>query len=244
MPPLTLKNIKKTVSKICQDTPITDIHTHIYSSKFGGLLLRGIDELLTYHYLVAEVSRVIDMKYSDWWALPKTKQAEIIWKELFIDRSPVSEACRGVVTCIQAAGLEQPLAERNLKAIRAYYSKLSPEKHIETVFKAAGVSKVVMTNNPFDPAERPVWLDKNYKPDSRFEAAFRMDDVIVGWKTAVPTLKSWGYNVDEKLSNNAKKELTRYLSDWTERLNPRYMAVSLPPDFKFPDETIDRKSVV
>ena len=238
MPAITLSNVRNTVESICKTTPVTDIHTHIYASSFGGLLLRGIDELLTYHYLVAEVFRTINMEYSSWWKLSKKKQADIIWEELFIKRSPVSEACRGVLTCVQAAGLQEALADRNLDEIRNYYEKLSAEEHIEKVFKAAGVTKVVMTNNPFDPLESPVWLDASFKPDPRFESAFRMDDVIVGWKTAVPILNGWGYKVDEGLSAESKKELKRYLSDWTERFNPRYMAVSLPPDFKYPDNSI------
>ena len=51
--------IRTTVSKIVNDQPITDIHTHLYTPKFGtpdpnptkvdtaGLLLWGVDELLT-----------------------------------------------------------------------------------------------------------------------------------------------------------------------------------------------------
>src|SRR5437016_10488760 len=52
--------------------PVVDIHTHLYPPSFGttqggksgksdpsGLLLWGIDELLTYHYLVAEVFRAV-----------------------------------------------------------------------------------------------------------------------------------------------------------------------------------------
>ena len=37
-----------------------DIHTHLYEAAFGELLLWGIDELLIYHYLVAEVVPLSD----------------------------------------------------------------------------------------------------------------------------------------------------------------------------------------
>ena len=36
---------------------IIDVHTHLCPASFGHLLLRGIDELLTYHYLIAETLR-------------------------------------------------------------------------------------------------------------------------------------------------------------------------------------------
>ena len=55
-----------------REQPVWDLHTHLYPPTFGtpfsgaadgadpkGLLLWGIDELLTYHYLVAEVFRVV-----------------------------------------------------------------------------------------------------------------------------------------------------------------------------------------
>jgi len=77
-------------------TPVTDIHTHLFDPAMGSLLLWGIDELLTYHYLVAEVSRARpEMTCEAFWTMPKSAQADLIWQELFIKRTPVSEACRG-----------------------------------------------------------------------------------------------------------------------------------------------------
>ena len=71
-----------------------------------GLLLWGIDELLTYHYLVAEVFRVVparQLPYETFWKMTKREQADHIWKHLFVERSPISEACRGVLTTLAAA---------------------------------------------------------------------------------------------------------------------------------------------
>jgi len=47
------------------------------------LLLWGIDELLTYHYLVAEVFRYLDVPYEKFWALSKAQQAEFERAEEF-----------------------------------------------------------------------------------------------------------------------------------------------------------------
>ena len=44
-------------------TPVYDIHTHLYAPAFGDLLLWGIDDLLVYHYLVAEGFRHWDLPY-------------------------------------------------------------------------------------------------------------------------------------------------------------------------------------
>src|SRR5208283_2212256 len=86
----------KEIKDIVMSTPVTDIHTHLYDPAFQELLLWGIDDLLVYHYLVAEAFRWLDIPYDKFWSLSKSAQADLIWKALFLEHSPISEACRGV----------------------------------------------------------------------------------------------------------------------------------------------------
>ena len=51
------------IEALAMSAPITDIHTHLYDPAFKELLLWGIDDLLVYHYLVAEAFRYFDMPY-------------------------------------------------------------------------------------------------------------------------------------------------------------------------------------
>src|SRR5690349_8959703 len=104
------------VTAALDEQPIVDMHTHLYPPAFGtpvqsaggevdprGLLLWGVDELITYHYLVAEVYRVVPasvLPYEQFWKMSKSEQADHIWKHLFIERTPISEACRGVLTTL------------------------------------------------------------------------------------------------------------------------------------------------
>ena len=53
----TSGSIRQLVSEVVHRTPVYDIHSHVYDPAFGELLLWGIDDLLTYHYLVAEAFR-------------------------------------------------------------------------------------------------------------------------------------------------------------------------------------------
>src|SRR4029079_993224 len=116
-----LQTLAAAVRSAIREQPIWDLHTHLYPPTFGtpfaggsgssdpkGLYLWGIDELLTYHYLVAEVYRVVparQLPYEAFWKMSKRDQATHIWKHLFIERSPVSEACRGVLTTLERLGL-------------------------------------------------------------------------------------------------------------------------------------------
>ncbi|MEW6042356.1 MAG: glucuronate isomerase, partial [Elusimicrobiota bacterium] len=110
------QNISGTVRKVLFDTQFSDIHTHLFEPSFGSLLLWGIDELLTYHYLVAELFRACpSLDYKRFWALSKREQADMIWKELFVKRSPLSEACRGILTVLKQLGLN-PAAESLIEA--------------------------------------------------------------------------------------------------------------------------------
>lgn len=48
------------VNKIVDETPVIDLHTHLFPPSHGHLFSHGIDELLTYHYLVAEYFMIAD----------------------------------------------------------------------------------------------------------------------------------------------------------------------------------------
>ena len=233
----TTAALKTAVFDAVNSQSVTDIHTHLFSPPFGELLLWGIDELLTYHYLIAEVFRKSDVSYQQFWAMTKTEQADLIWQTLFIENSPISEACRGVVTTLSEFGLD--VGSRNLQDYRAYFADTTVEAFIDTVFERSKVSKVVMTNDPFDPAEAPVWQSGD-TGDARFEAALRMDVLINTYqKTAYEHLRGLGYDVDSTLSSEKSyKEVRRFLETWIRRMNPKYMAVSLPPDFRYPDDGI------
>ena len=227
-------NLREAVSRIVKQTPVTDIHTHIYSEAFGSLLLWGIDELLTYHYLIAEVTRATHIPLDRLWAMQKQDQADFIWHELFIERSPVSEACRGVLTVLDQLGLDT--SSRDLRAYREFFQSHSVEEHIDNVFTTANVESVVMTNDPFDPVEYPVWMTE-FSRDARFHAALRIDALLNDWTNNYSKLAQWGYKVEPTLNMQSTAEVRRFLSEWLDRTKALYIAASLPPNFAFPEES-------
>ncbi|HCA47977.1 MAG TPA: glucuronate isomerase, partial [Armatimonadetes bacterium] len=226
--------IKNAVERICLTTPLpVDVHTHLYSARFGDMLLWGFDELVTYHYLIAEVSRTNRSVSPDqFYAMSKTEQADHIWQSLFLNESPISEARRGILTCLKSYGLD--VAGRNVEEYREFFAATSMEEHIDRVFKVANCERVIMTNDPFDDSERPVW-DQGPETDPRFLAALRIDPLLVTWHDAQPRLAQWGYDVAMDLSGATLSEIRRFLMDWAERMHPLYMAASLGFNFQYPD---------
>src|ERR1041385_6114345 len=111
--------VSRQIEEIVLSTPVVDIHTHLYDAAFKDLLLWGIDDLLVYHYLVAETFRHTDLPYDKFWTLSKIAQADLIWNNLFLQHSPISEACCGVLTTLHLLGLD--VKKRDLPALRSWF---------------------------------------------------------------------------------------------------------------------------
>jgi hypothetical protein len=219
--------------QVVQSTPVSDIHTHLYDPGFGpALCLWGIDELLTYHYLVSEAFRRMDVSFDAFWSAPKAQQADWIWKSLFVDGSPVSEACRGVITVLQALDIDPRAGD--LPSLRRWFAGQDPARHLDHVLGKAGVGEIHMTNSPFDPVEVPRW-ETGWNRDPRFVAALRIDPLLLDWPTTVAHLRDQGYAVTVDRSQATADGIRRFLKDWTRRIQARYCMVSLPPSFQFPD---------
>lgn len=240
MPTLNSDQIESIVVDVLSKTKFVDMHTHLVPPRFGSLNLWGIDELLTYHYLEAEFFRSSDYSYERYWSLSKQQRADAIWRSLFLENTPISEATRGVVNVLNAFGL--PTQSADLAEARAFFKQQPIPEHVERVFDMAGIRRVVMTNDPLDPDEAPLWIAQT-PPHPRFQAVLRLDRILRGWKDHWQVLSDQGYAVDSDVSGRSVGEVRRFLADWCKRMHPVYMAVSLPFSFKFPDDTFTAKLI-
>jgi hypothetical protein len=242
-------NLEQLVTAAINKQPVTDMHTHVYSPGFGtpvangagasdptGLLLYGVDELLTYHYLVAEVYRVVTPKqlpYEQFWKMTKRAQADHIWKHLFVDRTPISEAGRGVVTTLTKLGMD--LKDKSLDSWRKEEARQKPSDYIDKVMQIANVDSITMTNPVFDENERNKWLaDDDKLKDPRFKAVLRIDPMLRDVPAASKTMSQLGYTMTPDLEGSSVEEGRRFLRDWIDLQDAIYLAVSLPPEFRYP----------
>jgi hypothetical protein len=247
---------RETVEAALLAQPVVDMHTHLYPPSFGtplggssgksdptGMMLWGIDELVTYHYLVAEVYRVVPpskLPYEQFWKMSKSQQADHIWKNLFVERTPVSEACRGVMTSMKRLGLD-PTA-RTLESARKWTAEQDPSNQIDRVMELSNVSSITMTNAVFDNNERKRWLaDAKVGVDPRFTTVLRIDPILRDWPKAAKLLGEWEYATSDSAQPDAKSVEAgrKFLRDWIERMKPIYLAVSLPPAWRYPADPND-----
>ncbi|MGB4266516.1 MAG: glucuronate isomerase, partial [Limnochordia bacterium] len=145
-----------------------------------------------------------------------------------------------VLTVLSKLGLD--VAARDLDAYRDYFAKMSIEEYIDKVFDTAGVKTVVMTNDPFDPAEKPFW-DTVGNNDRRFRAALRIDPLLNDYPNSYRKLQDWGYDVSQDLNDRSIAEIKRFLTDWIKKMDALYLAVSLPPSYTVPDDSLRSRIV-
>ena len=255
--PLDRGHLAPAVHDALARQPIVDMHTHLYPPGFGtpvpngtgrtdpaGLMLWGVDELLTYHYLVAEVFRVVPatkLPYEEFWRMSKTAQAEHIWKNLFVERTPLSEACRGVVTALSKLGLDP--SDRDLGAMRRWFAQQDPGRYIDKVMQISNVESITMTNPVFDDAERRRWAENvDALRDPRFTAALRIDALLQDWPAAARKITEMGYTVDADSAARSVNKAKLFLHGWIDRMQAIYLAVSMPPEFRYPAAGADTKA--
>jgi hypothetical protein len=220
--------IPAVVCSAVHDVEVVDLHTHLFPPSHEELMLWGIDEMLTYHYLVSEFFMVAPMSisYEEFFAKPKAEQADLVWEHLFVKRLPVSEAQIGVVTVLHALGLADFVTKRDLAGIRAWFAQQDMEEYVEKVFQLAKVKYVVMTNIPFVKQETEKWL-QGKGTSKRFKSALRIDPVLSGdWGTITACLKE--ANLPETLEGARE-----FLKTWAKRIEAIYLMASTPADFQY-----------
>ena len=216
-PALSRNEISAVVQEALRVTPVIDMHTHLFMPSLGTLGLWGIDQLLTYHYLEAELFRSCKVTPEQYWELSLREKADLIWRTLFVVNTPISEATRGVVAVLDAFGLRTDVPD--LSEAREFFESRDLHSHIRHVFKLAGVSEVVMTNDPLDEMEGRLW-QRGVERDPQFHSVLRLDRTL------------------NQASDKSTLEVRRFLSIWIDRMKPVYMAVSLPDSFQYPEQSI------
>ena len=272
---LTVGDVPGVVASAVSNVEAIDVHTHLLPPSHGTLMLWGIDALLTYHYLVAELFMILPCEAlgdgvsttSDappspdvFYAWPLAQQADLVFEELFVKRTPLSEACRGVITALAALGLggllreaadaprpspwpPRPSASR-LFQLRAHFAALDRDAHLEHVFVDAKLKYAIMTNIPFSHEEAQHWRKPQtrdqplQKPISeRLKPALRVDPLLSGdWVTVCAALRASSPPYEESVEG-----CKAYLTDWVRVMRPVYLMASTPHGFTYTPSRKHRK---
>jgi glucuronate isomerase len=211
---LSSDNISNKLLNIINSTPIFDLHTHLFPPKHEGYFLLGFKNLLNYHYLIAELLTAANIDASTFYSYNDEKKASLIWNELFEKRTPVSEACAGVLSILKELNIE--IKNKSFLSICDEYDrKIQSDKNI---LKLSNVSSLVMTNNPFDLDEWSLFHTNDWDKKI-YLASLRLDDLILDYEEALKKAKDQ--------TSNQKNTIVTYLEKCYSQSNPVYAAVSL-----------------
>ena len=211
---LSSDNISNKLHNIINCTPIFDLHTHLFPPKHQGYFLLGFKNLLNYHYLIAELLTATNIDASTFYSYNDEKKASIIWNELFEKRTPVSEACAGVLSILKELNIE--INNKSFLSIcDEYDKKIQSDKNI---FELSNVSSLVMTNNPFDLDEWSLFNTNDWDKKI-YLSSLRLDDLILEYEETLKKAK-------DQISNQDNIIVT-YLEKCYSQSNPVYAAVSL-----------------
>jgi glucuronate isomerase len=212
---LSSDNISDKLLNIINNTPIFDLHTHLFPPQHEGYFLLGFKNLLNYHYLIAELLTATNINASTFYSYNDEKKASLIWNELFEKRTPVSEACSGVLSILKELKIE--LNKKSFLSIcDEYDNKIQSDKKI---FDLSNVSSLVMTNNPFDLDEWSLFNNSDWDKKI-YLASLRLDDLILNYEETFKKAK-------DQTSNQEKSTIIAYLEKCYFQSNPVYAAVSL-----------------
>jgi hypothetical protein len=233
--PNDLPSLESAVRNAVANVTITDIHTHLFPPSHTQLLSWGIDELLTYHYLIAELFMMAPatLQPAAFYALPKSQQADLVWEHVFLRHGPISEAARGVLTVLSALGLD--VSSRKLDGIRKWFAGQKIEKFLPRVFELAGLDYAVMTNDPFMEGEVKYWR-QNLPVPPQLKAALRIELPLLDWPAAAKAMREQGYKAAARLDSRSLAAARKFIVDWAKRTNPLYLAASLRDDYKYPSK--------
>ncbi len=215
-------DLSATVSSIIERTAVVDVHTHLFPPQHTTLCLAGLHHLLTYHYLTSEFLSSSRYDPEAFFSLPIEAQAGRIWRHLFVGRSPISEAARGIITVLSRLGLDPN--ERDYERLSRQFPETAEPAYASHILTMAGVESLVMTNNPFDEREWALFGRSDWDRD-RYHASIRLDDLFFRPQTASARLGAMGYATD--LSASGGSGIVRFLDAIAREAEPRYFALSL-----------------
>ena len=215
---LTIDNISTKLFKSISSTPIFDLHTHLFPPTHKSYFLLGFKNLLNYHYLIAELLTATNIDASTFYSYNDDEKASLVWSELFVKRTPVSEACAGVLTILKELNIE--INNNDFSLISDEYDKKI--KSDKKILELSNVSSLVMTNNPFDLDEWSLFENNDWDKKIYF-ASLRLDDLILNYEESLKKAK-------DKTSVREEDSIITYLEKCYLQSNPVYAAVSLNTD--------------
>lgn len=184
----------------------------------------GIDNLLTTNKMIREFASTHNTDV-DIYKLDKVEQAEIIWDELFVKRTPISDNCIEIISIMKNIGLEKLMFDFDLNGIRKYFgvngiNSSNIIEYIDKIFDLSGVNYTITSNKIFDKNEI-IYLENRFTPKKNDIVLYKKNNITEKVKiTHCHCLQGYPLNYNIIFDNGREKNtLWNYLFMCDEQFN-------------------------
>ena len=223
-----LQNIKNLISDEIDDTNLIDINSDFYS--YGNSYFNfGFDTFITNENLINELFLTYK-KFSknEFIKFNKIRQADIIWENLFIKNTPISEACKEVLIILNLLNIN---VNKNLNLIRLKFNsnifnidsndinELSYNYYIKYLFNKSKIKYTIMNFNIFSDYDIDKW-ENNLEKNPYIKISFNIDQLFLNLK------KSYNF-IEENGFFPSIMGIKQYISYWKNIINPKYFFITI-----------------
>lgn len=232
------------------ETPAVDVRTFVKPRQLPDDCESGLDGLLTSPGLLNEFFRRRAMALREAGGDPDSASAaheayvksltpgelaDIVWRQLFVDHQPLSEATRTVLTTLGLFGLD--VGSGDLRLLRQQFAELPARERLATILKLANLELVLYAVDCLPPEGEPRPAPS---PSPAFRPVLSLDGLLADWKESARRLRLQGYGVKGKIDEFAPLELRRYLASEIARVAPAALSLDWPAGHHPRDDGVGR----
>lgn len=160
--------------------------------------------------------------------------ADIVWRQMFVEHTPLSETARAVLTSLGLFGFD--VGSGDLRLLRERSEELSAGERLEKSLGLANLDHVLY------PVESMDFLAPESEPPSHpaFCPVLGLNQLLGDWKESARKLRLLGFGLKAKVDEFAPMELRRHLAGEIARLNPIAVSLDWPCGVRIRDDGVGR----
>lgn len=240
---------KKMIWEAAHTVPAVDVRTRLDPRRAGCAGDFGLDSLLTTPAVLEEFFRRRAMARRDARvdaeagaaheayirSLTPGELADIIWRQLFLDHPPLSEATRAVLTTMGLFGLDVGIGD--LRLLREQFEAIPEDERRDRILKLANLDLVLYSVDCMD-AVRTESVPPS--PGPAFKPVLCLDSLLWDWRESARLLRQRGYGLKAKVDEFSAIELRRLLAAEMARVNPVALNLDWPDGVRPGDDGVGR----
>ncbi len=223
------EDMAKMVWDVVHGTTVIDVRCFISPPELTAGHATGVDALLSSKSILKEFFRrrslaepATQHSEENLSSLSQGEIADLVWRRLFLEQSPLSEATRVVLTTLGLFGMA--VEKRDLNLFRDEFAAMSAADRLERAFAIAKVEYVLYPVDSLAVTEPIV----KHSHNPRFKPVLSLDSMLGDWKESARHLRNLGFGVKGKVDEFAPLELRRFLTEQVNRLNPVAISYDWP----------------